>query len=950
MSQFQTLNDCGCCEGVSVQTPVGITNRCGLSAIAYRVGTHALFKQSMLARLSASDFPAMAELRTRDEDDFSIALLDAWATVGDILTFYQERIANESYLRTAIERRSLVGLARLIGYRLGPGVAAGTFLAFTLDDATGSVEKVTIAAGTKVQSVPGQDQSPQTFETSEEIVARVAGNGLKPTTTEGTATPEDLPALPLDPDPPDGSITILEPWFKGANLNVDTGDILLIARPADSGGFEPSLWRIKTVEVDNENDRTKLEIESRSLRADYATASTSFTEPGVWVMRVKAAPFGHNAPLRSKIPDPDNIVEGCEWPINETVGDVLTLDAVYNGIETDSFVVIDRPVTLPDYDFTDSNSCPKPVRPSSDRYRIFAKATAVQSLSRADYGITARATELRLDTAWLASGELAPVSVPNPLGLLPLLTGLRAVVVYGQPEPLERVAVPVTSPLASNPTLTLDGSIENLAADQKVAIQGKRMRARISDTATDLELISEDDPDDKKTLSPGDELIVTAPMEEIDEPVVQEKWYLKEEGGFEGAVTASEGLISFVPAAEDDDVVTELATIESVNPEDENAANSKTQITLRDALENVFDPTTVSINANVVAATHGETVEEVLGSGDASQSYQSFTLTQTPLTHVSASTPSGRESTLEVWVNDVQWKEVSTLLGSSPEDHVYVTRTDDDGITTIQFGDGQTGARLPSGQENVRAKYRKGIGLEGLVNAAQLSLLLDRPLGVKEVTNPLASSGAEDRDSLDEARENAPTTVLTLDRAVSLQDYEDFSRTFAGIAKALATFTGRGRARGIFLTVAGVGGAQLSDESITTLLDALRSAGDPYVPIEIKSYRPVLFKIAASIEVAPDHLPESVLDKVKETLERQFSFDVRRLGQHVFSSEVIAVIQSVSGVVAVDLDILHREEEPADSNSRLLAEVREIGEDGTILAAELLTLDTASLVDVEVMA
>ena len=52
----------------------------------------------------------------------------------------------------------------------------------------------------------------------------------------------------------------------------------------------------------------------------------------------------------------------------------------------------------------------------------------------------------------------------------------------------------------------------------------------------------------------------------------------------------------------------------------------------------------------------------------------------------------------------------------------------------------------------------------------------------------------------------APLSVLTLDRMVSLQDYEDFARAFAGIAKALATWSGVGRTRGVFLTVAGPGG------------------------------------------------------------------------------------------------------------------------------------------------
>ena len=61
-------------------------------------------------------------------------MLDAWAAVADVLTFYQERIANEGYLRTATERRSVLELARLVGYQPRPGVASSVYLAYTLDD------------------------------------------------------------------------------------------------------------------------------------------------------------------------------------------------------------------------------------------------------------------------------------------------------------------------------------------------------------------------------------------------------------------------------------------------------------------------------------------------------------------------------------------------------------------------------------------------------------------------------------------------------------------------------------------------------------------------------------------------------------------------------------------------------------------------------------------------
>ena len=112
--------NCGCCSGVSVETPQGEFNLPGLSSIAYRTGTWATFKESMLARLSSSDYPALIPLKTRDDDDFTIALLDATSVMLDILTFYQERLANESYLRTATQLSSLTWLSQLIGYQPSP--------------------------------------------------------------------------------------------------------------------------------------------------------------------------------------------------------------------------------------------------------------------------------------------------------------------------------------------------------------------------------------------------------------------------------------------------------------------------------------------------------------------------------------------------------------------------------------------------------------------------------------------------------------------------------------------------------------------------------------------------------------------------------------------------------------------------------------------------------------
>ena len=64
--------------------------------------------------------------------------IDAFAVMADVLGFYQERIANEAFLRTATERRSVLELAALLGYEPAPGVAADAWLAFTLQEAPGA--------------------------------------------------------------------------------------------------------------------------------------------------------------------------------------------------------------------------------------------------------------------------------------------------------------------------------------------------------------------------------------------------------------------------------------------------------------------------------------------------------------------------------------------------------------------------------------------------------------------------------------------------------------------------------------------------------------------------------------------------------------------------------------------------------------------------------------------
>ena len=264
---------CSCCEGIRELTPETRLNRPGLGALKYRVGTHASFLETMKARLSNLEltpedlggtgnegdrFRPLQDLTTRDESDPAIALLDAWATVGDVLTFYQERFANEGYLITATERRSILELARLIGYRLRPGVAASVFLAYTLE----KDYAVEIPAGARAQSVPGPGELPQSFETSEKFAARYEWNSLKPRVTRSQI-------ITLAGDFGTDAATRETLYFDGMSTKLAAGDALLIR--LGSGPGQQVLRVTEAVDPQPKDNRTEVRL------IQFAETSASVT-------------------------------------------------------------------------------------------------------------------------------------------------------------------------------------------------------------------------------------------------------------------------------------------------------------------------------------------------------------------------------------------------------------------------------------------------------------------------------------------------------------------------------------------------------------------------------------------------------------------------------------------------------------------------------------------------
>ena len=617
------LSDCGCCKGISAETPVALQNRPGLSAIAYRVGTHSTFRETLHARLSGSGQPALNGLTTRDNNDFSIALLDAWAMVGDVLTFYTERIANEAYLRTATERLSVLELARLINYELRPGVAAGTYLAFTIEDTPGAggqalavgtsaqialeqLPPIVIGAGVKVQSIPGPGEQAQTFETTEAIEARPEWNAIKSRLTqpqtkssfwskslffEGTAN--DLKkgdhillltggnTLPL----PRKVIKVsTDDEAKTTRVDFDLPQAGLPAYQRPSGlpegevdEFQPRTTLSKEVTQQIIGEKWKEEdlaalISTQGWNANALTTNikneiaeqTKNAQPQAFVYREKAAVFGYNAPkkpvYKGNVPDdPEN---WAEWSLDPSEDEKLIyLDRAYEAITPGSYITVKKGKLAKTIQVVDVTTEPRTA------YSISSKST-VLTLAESWWTILPDDIEFgRTDKKGKKQRR-----VTRRRRSTRDLGALRDVAVYAQSESLPLSQLPIDTPLQPNNVLangvTLDGPYFGLKSGQRVIIKGEKDNLR----------------------------------------------------GVYGSETLT------------------LKTVE--------VEAGFTVVTFNESLAYPYVRKTVTINANVATATHGETVAETLGGGDATQAFQRFTLKQPPLTYISASTPTGAASTL----------------------------------------------------------------------------------------------------------------------------------------------------------------------------------------------------------------------------------------------------------------------------------------------------------------
>ncbi|MGW0630288.1 putative baseplate assembly protein [Streptomyces sp. NPDC002758] len=1047
----------------------------GLDALARRVGVHASFFEAMRSRLSA----LLPQLRTRHLDDPAIALLDSWAVVADVLAFYQERIANEGYLRTATEWRSVAELAALVGHRPRPGVAAGVFLAFTLDDG----HRVEVPAGTRAQSMPAPGELPQSYETTTALAARAEWNLLRPRLSRPQHLITDLLPNLEHPDKPTHA------YLAGVRTGLSPGDPILLDRAlngqllfrvtgvapdpaADRTAVQVALWDMEFTAERHDTPASGQPAELLRRLLDDALTERPGERPGtLWrtttallgrararldhplgpadldallnqqllptlrehratadrnpnAARVQARfaellpPLESLAARRERLPGNSAGFEGLA-----ELADALTKPAsvppadprllprtardtyAAAGDALPRLLTAVRPELAPVL-YPAWRSLPRGTQEQESlhalrtRARLFGHNAPPRtaeiftmgfpwtsgSESNITFRITLAGHELAVTaptgatttTAFNAAVETVETTLSGfqqELGAQPVAVvvlkrrrvtvtahlrptdPLRVVCAGSDPTTVVRtlsdgnvgaVATPpdltVTGeiqaefPLHERPrTLTLDAPYPQILPGSWVAVnkpvrRGPPVIARVravreitradyglSAACTELDLDTDwlDRDDQSFAVVRGTTVLAVseplaraqAPLHPVEDAVCRDRVEL--DGLYEGLEPGRRLIVAGertdVPGVTGlrDAEVAMLAGVEQVAADNPPGDTTHSVLRLANPLAYCYRRDTVQIHGNVADASHGETRNEVLGSGDASAAAQRFELRHGPLTQVAAPTPSGTLSTLRVRVGAVDWHETTTPVTAGPGDHAYNTATGDDQLTTVVFGDGVHGARLPTGIENVTAVYRTGIGRLGNTPAGRITLLATRPAGVRDVVNPVPATGGADPDGRDQARRNAPLGVTALDRLVSVRDHQDFARTFAGIGKAAAVRLSDGRRQLVHVTIAGIDDVPITPASplYAGLVQAFHRYGDPQLPVQLAVRELLALVVGGQVRVAPDYRWEEVEPRVRAALLAAFGFGRRELGQDALLSEAFTVIQGVEGVDYVDIDI-----------------------------------------------
>ncbi len=771
------------CEGLDRPAPTSPADR---SSVGYRQSGFGDVRRRLLLPLG-NEQGALADWRASATTDLGLQVVDWWAYLAEILDFYNERAANESYLEPARRPESMRRLVRLLGYRPRPGIGARGVLAAEVAGDRG----ITLPLGFAVDSKPGPQEEPQTFELDADTEI-LPGGVLRARPAEYVFSPN--PAF----------------FFVGnADPGLHRGDWLLLSH---SDGTQPLAIRVTEVSVDSAAKRTRVSISPSAFGYAALSAGSLRIRKPTQTARLLTLPAAPSISFASRSRPIVLAAIEADSPTVISTGGHLVGDIVSSGLNVTQIGA--GPRALPAANISGSIALASVVRDIQPGESIIILQVPNDAYAHTVAGSHDQVT-------MVATGGSDPPSIPilhTILDVTPPPGSLNAgtvTVLYGWRDViplLNQPAQPFT-PTAADPTV--------LYADNGAIFpEGPSVPLLLRDAA--------------------------------------------------GLGAVARG------ATESDHRVSRISAAQADPPQ-------------------LTPP--VDVYTNLLSVSRGKTVtREVLGSGDAHRAGQEFVLKKSPLTYFAQG--DGVRSTLEISVDGRLWTEVASFYEQPPSASVYVTREDEKQRTHVLFGDGENGARLPSGRENVVARYRYGSGAQSPATGTLTVIAKPYP-NLKAVRNPVAVSGGADPDLADHLRRLAPRSVLTFRRAVSIADHEAIAGVAPGVrrVKARWQWSPQQQRALVRLTVGDDRAAAYAAH------EALSQTADPNKPFEIVVAVRVPIEVSLELRYDPTFVREDVQQAVCQAFFDQESGLFGRgrpdIGRALYHSELVEAALRPAGAVSV---------------------------------------------------
>jgi hypothetical protein len=810
------------CPCGAADCPDAVTNPAGQSQISYRATDFSQIREALLQPLTGEQSlvgwnPAVGDL--------GLQMLEWWAYLGDVLTFYNERIANEDYLRTATFPSNIAGLVDLIGYQPKPGVAAIGQVA-ALRTVAHPNEPLVVPMGMGIASTATPGVPSQNFEVS----ATQTFNGP----AQIGVAPYPNPAMvPNSND--NGPASVL---LAGKVSGIKVGDPVLLVGKVTTVELNESLvqlqgpwqglidnWCYTTIaaltRTPDANTKQVNTLVTFASTAEWGTAGSPFNQSDQNVVSYELLKATQVTSLWGR-PPPGNggsvLSAGLCGPIahlNDTVRSIVAGDLVLfdgSGLQVNCLEVV-----LGTAESTWYVTSPAPAS---------GETLTTEGDSNTTTGVNTASNILYPHTALLLFGtetDATTILAYDDYNAIPVRYGFK----------------PVGAVMAA-PTQTI-GSLP-------IIVEAPGTYTPPATTATAM-LVD----------ATGTGLLVNVTA-----------------GGTTPPVALPSGTIELT-----------LAPVGS--------PSLSLPAQLQAPFQLLFD---------LVPVTRGTTVpSETLGSGDATQINQAFTLQKGPLTYVSSG--STIQSVLTVFVNNITWTQVPSFYGQSPTANVFVVDLDASGSATVTFGDGVNGARLPTGSGNVTATYSYGSGAAS-PPAGRLTTILRPQPNLASLQNPIAVSGGNDPQPPTAVKQDAPASIFTFGRAISALDYQVIAEQAAGVSQAQSvwSFNGQSQRTTVTVYVAGLlptGASGMA--ALSAAQAALAGSEDPNRPVTVLVANPIPLTLSGTLVVADDANLASVFAAavavLTDPVAGPFSPEGCPIGSRLYRSQLDAAL-FVPGVVAVE--------------------------------------------------